>query len=113
MKRWLRRLIYLLIIFAWLLVMSFPTISFILATRGELRLGDSDRRHVRFFLVQEEAAAGVGVEWARPVRQQPGCIRTTVTYLLWYGEGDNVAYCQCYDLLTGDPLPAALRTCEP
>jgi hypothetical protein len=104
MKRWLRRLLYLLFFIIWLLVMSFPFVAFLLATQGELQLGSSARNHLRLFLIQEEEADGLGLEWTRPSPQAPSCSRTTVSFFLWEGEGNNVSYCQCYDTLTGDLL---------
>lgn len=110
MKRWLRRLGYLIIVIIWLLVMAFPVLAFTLAGCGELRWGDAAGSHVRLFLLQEPDAEGVGVEWTRPYRPQPACTRTSVTYILWEGRSENTSYCQCFDENNGTALPAA---CSP
>ncbi|RMG97165.1 MAG: hypothetical protein D6706_09025 [Chloroflexi bacterium] len=109
MRTWLRRLLYLLIVVVWLLVMSFPFVAFKLATDGQLLIGNNGR-HVRLFLIQERTANGVGVEWTRPFSRDRSCTRTSITYLLWEGEGENVTYCQCFDtqsnsLLTSGTCP--------
>ena len=111
MNRWLRRFIYLLVTLAWLCVMSFPVVAFILAIQGQIQVGN-DVRHLRLFMLQEPDVQGIGFEWTRPLRQQPPCSRTTVNYLLWEGEGEDVAFCQCYDPLTNEPLPMDLYSCS-
>lgn len=112
MSRWPRRFIYLLVTLAWLCVMSLPALAFILAVRGQIQIGSDVRHHLRIFALQELDAQGIGVEWTRPVRQQPACSWTTVNYLLWEGEGEDIAFCQCYDPLTNDPLPVELQFCS-
>ena len=97
MNRWLRRLLYFFVVVVWLAVMSFPLVAAILAVRGEIQLGDDPRSHLRLFLVQERQAQGVGVEWTRPVSKRASCSQSSVSYLLWEGEAENVVYCQCYD----------------
>jgi len=110
MNRWLRRFIYLLVTLAWLCLMSFPAIAVILAIQGQIQVGN-DLRHLRVFMLEDPDVQGIGVEWTRPLRRQQGCSRTTVNYLLWEGEGENVAFCQCYDPQTGDSLPMELQSC--
>ncbi len=110
MKKWLRRLAYLLVIIIWLLVMAFPIFAFVLAGRGQIMLGEQTGSHVRIFLLREPDVEGVGVEWARPYRQQADCTRTSVTYILWEGESENTAYCQCFASQQGTAVPAS---CNP
>jgi hypothetical protein len=114
MRRWLRRFGYLLFIIIWLMVMCFPTFAFVLAGNGQIELGSNPRNHLRFFMVQEEEASGIGVEWARPLLGKPACAKTSVVYLLWEGGGgpnQNVSYCQCVDPLTNAPLPVDENSC--
>ena len=113
MKRWLRRLAYLLFFLVWLVVMSFPMFAFFLATNGEIQLGNDPRRHVRFFLLQETDTQGIGVEWIRPLRENDTCSRGSIRYLLWEGKGQNIDYCQCYDATTGDSLASNQDACHP
>jgi hypothetical protein len=112
MSRWLRRFIYLLVTLVWLCVMSLPALAFILAIQGQIQMGNDVRHHLRIFMLQDPDVQGIGIEWTRPLRRQPTCSRTTVNYLLWEGEGEDVAFCQCYDPLTNDPLPAELQSCS-
>lgn len=109
MKRWWRRIGYLLIVLVWLLVMALPILAFTLAGRGELTFGDAAGSHVRLFLLREPDAEGVGMEWTRPYRDQSNCTRTNVAYILWQGRSQNTSYCQCFDETSGAALPAACR----
>lgn len=109
MKRWLRRLLYLVVFMLWLLLMVFPFVAFTLATKGELRLGGES--HLRIFLVQEAEANGVGFEWRRELFQPDDCLRTSVGYLMWEGESEGVTYCQCFDPTTNAPLPVEGAAC--
>lgn len=95
MKRWLRRLGYLLIVVVWLVVMAFPIFAFTLAGRGELTFGDTAGNHVRLFLLREPDAEGVGLVWTRPYRANAACTQTSVTYIMWEGQSENTRYCQC------------------
>ena len=109
MKRWLRRLLYLVVFIVWLLFMVFPFVAFRLATNGEMRLGDE--RYLRLFLVQEAEANGVGIEWRRGLFQPGDCLRTSVAFLMWQGDSEGVSYCQCFDPVTQAPLPVAGNAC--
>ncbi len=113
MNRWLKRTGTFIFLLLWLMVMIFPTFAFFLATNGQVQLGDEARRHVRFFLVQEETSGGVGMEWVRGVWQADNCTRTTIHYFLWEGNnsGQNVSFCQCYDPVTDAPLPVEESNC--
>jgi hypothetical protein len=112
MNHWLRRLIYTLITLVWLFIMLLPVFAFVLAARGELRFGGSPQNQVRFFMVQQPDAAGVGMEWTRPLRQPDNCTRTSVRYLLWEGEGEPVNTCRCYTA-AGDVIAPDQADCEP
>lgn len=113
-KKWLRRLGYALILVIWLAVMLFPTFAFVLANRGQIQIGSSSQNHVRFFMVQEEMADGVGVEWARPILTNNNCSRTNIVYFLWEGDKDqNTSFCQCTDPATGALLPAGENCTQP
>jgi hypothetical protein len=112
MHPWFRRIIYLVVILAWLLIMCFPTFAFLLATRGQLQVGNRDGRYVRIFLLQEPEAEGIGVEQQRLLSEPIGCRQTSIHYFMWVGEGENVSYCQCFDPSTGAPLPVEGRSCQ-
>lgn len=111
-KTWLRRLGCFAAVIIWLVVMLFPTFAFLLAARGQLQFGNDVDNHLRFFIVQEEESAGVGIEWTRPY--QENCTQTSVNYVLWEGNnGQSTSYCQCFDQATGDPLPINEGSCQP
>lgn len=97
MRPRLRHLIYLLLFVGWLLVMSLPLLSVVLATQRTIQLGQRSQTHLRLFLVQEQTSEGVGLEWARRQSAAPGCVQTRLIYLMWKGDGDNATYCQCYN----------------
>jgi hypothetical protein len=91
-------------ILLWLLVMTLPFAAAALAIRGEIEMGGNGGRQLRLFLIQERTADGVGLAWSRSVPTAPNCRRTTVTYLMWRGTGENVTYCLCQDPATGEIL---------
>ncbi len=96
MKLWLRRLFYLFLLLLWLAFMVFPFLALTLSSREELRLGGEERA-VRIFLVRGGNDEGVGVAWQRPLANQPTCHKTSVTYFMWRGAGQNTVYCTCRD----------------
>jgi hypothetical protein len=97
MQRWLRRLAYGLVVLVWLILMLAPIVAVVLAARGQIQVGEGPRRYVRLFLVQEEEAQGVGLEWVRPADGQTSCSDGSLRYFTWEGEGQNADFCQCYD----------------
>lgn len=105
MKRWLGRGGYIFVFVAWIMLMCFPTFAFVLATRGEIQIGDPNRRNLRLFMLQEEENQGVGLQWTRRQATEENCWLTTVHYLLWQGENTNNGYdtrfCQCFDAQGG------------
>ena len=86
--------------------------ALVLANQQQIEIGSDVSSHIRIFLVQENEAQGVGVEWARPIRKAPSCSTTSVNYLLWEGEAESAAYCQCYDPLTKDLIPDVFSACS-
>ena len=114
MKRWLRRLLALLLLLIWFLVMLFPVIAVVLATQKQIAVGQEDGRQVRLFLLQEPAQEGVGVEWTRPTSAPQGevghCLQTNLVYLMWVGDAENVTYCRCLDE-QGAVLGTEVGTC--
>lgn len=117
MNAWPRRLLMIVILLVWLAVMLFPTLAVVLARNGQIQLGDSDSRHWRLFLLQEPDFEGLGLESAQPVdpplsAPAAACLKTTVSYWLWAGEGQNVSYCRCADPATGDDLGDVPPACQ-
>lgn len=97
MSVWLRRIVYFLVFLLWLVVMAFPIVAAVLATQGQLQVGEQgSARYIRLFLVQESDNEGVGVEWTRPSAAQD-CREGRIIYLMWEGTGENARYCTCID----------------
>jgi hypothetical protein len=97
MNAWLRRLLIILFLLVWLVIVLFPGFAFYLAANGQVELGKDPLRHMRIFLISEADVAGVGIERARPVGDPAGCAETSITYLMWRGEGESARFCQCYN----------------
>ncbi len=104
------------------MVMVLPSVAFVLAMNGQLRLGSGDQRYWRLFMVQEAEAEGVGLERARPVDTPPDaplnteCSKVSVSYWLWAsqsgtGEDQGVEYCQCADGVTGQSVAVTPPAC--
>lgn len=99
----LRRAGCLIGLVLWFLLLLAPCGLFYLATQGEiaLTLNESPPQILRVWLVMEAQQRGVGISrptvFADPVNQTV-CIQTDVSFLLWQGQGDNLAstYCDCY-----------------
>lgn len=90
--KWIRRLVYLVLILIWLAIMIFPTVAFTLARRGEMNMFGR-----RAFLLQTDTFAGVGFQWERNVRGEPACEQVVVVYVAWEGEGEPAVSCACTD----------------
>ncbi len=94
----IRRVAYLVVLVVWLIVMCLPMLALVLAMRGEMNLGGQENSHVRLFLVQADTEDGIGFEWTRSAANSSKCLKTSVRYLLWEGDTEevNVDYCQCF-----------------
>lgn len=110
---WLRRSIYLVLILLLLLLMLLPLLAFRLAGRQQIQLGNSERDHLRIFLVQEKTAEGIGVEQIRPYQPLPNCFQTDVNYYMWKGEPENTTFCQCYHPDTEELISTTMTACTP
>ncbi len=116
MRSWPRRLGYLLFLLLWLLVMSVPTVAVVLASRGQIQIGNAPSRHLRLFHIQEIETEGIGIEWKRPFRpknsrQNHSCTQTNITYLVWKGTGENTRFCQCINSV--DAVTTQPNSCTP
>ena len=87
-----RRIIYLIVFLVWLVVMAFPFVTFKLATEDEFTIGNT-----RIFLITERRQAGVGFHTEKPASNDPVCQRTSIRYVMWKGEADNLQSCYCTD----------------
>ena len=104
----LKKVGYFLVILIWLLLMTVPLVSIILAVRGELLVGDESGSGFRLFLLQESKLQGLGFQWRRHSRAQADCLKTSVYYALWEGSNRdiNTTFCQCFDPKTGFVVPS-------
>lgn len=108
MKKILKRMGYGALLVLWLGFMCVPAFfCALVANSGELVWGDEPTNQVRFFLMQERDKEGLGVQWTRPVDENGRCLRTTVRYLMFAGEAENQATCQCAPTTPAAELPAA------
>lgn len=114
-RQWLKRFGCLLLIILWLIAMIFPTFAFVLAGTGQIELGSEQGSHVRFFMVSEEDANGIGVQVKRPSSGANKCYQNNLVYLLWEGDatGQNSSFCTCYDPASNAPLPVEAGSCRP
>lgn len=92
MRKWLRRLTYFIILLAWISLLLLPVASFKLARQGEFMLGKT-----RVFLISERDQGGVGLQSTRDVTREAACSITTIRYLMWEGDGENLQTCTCQD----------------
>ncbi len=109
----IRRVIYLIIILIWVILMSLPIIAFVLATRGELGVGDAGESGFRLFLLNDPDLQGIGIERRRQLDREDNCLESTLNYILWEGENDNldITFCQCFDEDTG--FADSSQPCQP
>lgn len=121
MKIWLRRLFLVIVVLFWLAIILTPTLAFFLARNGQIQVGAGTGRHWRLFLIQEERSEGLGLERGQPLAAPPdapdgiSCLRTSVSYWMWAGAGNDSSYCQCLDSTSGnltDLIPIACMTIE-
>lgn len=110
MRRWSRRLAYLVVLLLWLLLISLPFFAFTLSARKQFELGNPADTYLRIFVLQEKESEGIGVELGRPYGPAPACRQTDVRYFMWTGMGENTTYCQCVDE-QNRPLSAAAGPC--
>jgi hypothetical protein len=85
--------------------MFVPLGAFVVARNGQIQIGADDASHLRVFLVIEDDADGLGLDFSR-ARDRGRCLESRVVFFLWRGEGESVSYCQCYDEagnVTGSP----------
>jgi len=93
--------------------MSFPIIAFVLATRGELGVGEASESGFRVFLLNDNNLQGIGIERRRRINPEDNCFQSTLNFLLWEGENDNldITFCQCFEDDTGFAAPS--QDCQP
>lgn len=112
MDLWKKRFLRIGIVLVWLVFISIPFLMFFLAARGELKVGSQPGTEIRVFLLQEVDAEGIGWEWSRPRSfDDRQCTQTSVRYMMWAGEPENVTFCQCQNA-SGEALPVSAESCR-
>lgn len=97
MSKFSKWLSYTLIFIVWALVMFFPYFAFNLATQGQYTIGNSEKTHVRAFLLSEKDVRGIGWNTSRQTADN-FCTRERTLFTLWEGEGESTPlYCACDD----------------
>jgi hypothetical protein len=92
--------------------MALPILAVVLAVRGELMIGSDQGNNIRIFMASDDEVEGIGLQRVKESGSSPGCLQTSVSYLLWEGQsaGLNTAFCECYTPETG--YVDTTRTCE-
>lgn len=103
----IRRCVCLSFIVVSILLFVAPCFFVTLMVRGELVFSLSDRpgHEVRLFRLSEKDLGGVGLTWSSLKNETDDgdyCLQTSVKYLVWEGEGENLSYCQCYAKVGND-----------
>lgn len=85
--------------------------------RGELIWKHGPLTEDRLWVITEPEAAGLAYSAARAISIKSTtdgllCVRTTITFFLWKGTGDNTQYCECYSR-TPDGRYELSGTCSP
>jgi len=113
MNRWSKITGRFLLILVWFFLIILPLIAFMVAARGQSRIGSDEQNHLRIFLLQDKDTEAIGVELARRTSMETLCIETRVRYFMWTGDAENVTFCQCIDPQSSAFLPAMPGTCNP
>ncbi len=96
------RLGCILLLILWFALLFTPCIIgfLVIQGQGEIRIpqGDAPEQMLRVWLISEAAQRGIGISstTAFYTDENAVCIETTVSYVLWYGEGEPATYCDCY-----------------
>jgi hypothetical protein len=94
-----------LAVLLWMVVLLIPGLFFLLAIQGEVALWHGagvpePEAHplLQVKLLMEVETRGLNITRSVPIIQSNDvtCMQTSVNYLLWQGEGNNVSYCDCY-----------------
>lgn len=103
----LRKVTYVFLAIAWLIVMTLPILAFVLAARGEIMVGNDMGSNGRLFMVTEDDLQGIGFQRVTKASYE-ACYRTSVRYLFWEGHsaGLNTDFCTCFDLDNGYAITA-------
>ncbi len=95
----LRRPGCLIALVVWFVVLLSPCILLFLAIRGEISIstGSAPDQRVRIWLIQEPRQSGIGLSNTQVRQNADGlCVQTNVSFVLWQGEAEPTAYCECY-----------------
>ncbi|TVR22281.1 MAG: hypothetical protein EA396_06330 [Anaerolineaceae bacterium] len=104
-RAWWKRPGCLLILVAWLALMSVPFFILLLAFQGEMTLGrggDVPNKHqhpvlqVRLIMDMDYRGLNITTSSVHRADSDNLCVQNNIRFLLWEGEGENVTNCHCY-----------------
>ncbi|RMG78842.1 MAG: hypothetical protein D6712_20660 [Chloroflexi bacterium] len=110
------RLGCILLLILWFALLSTPCIIgfLVIQGQGEIRIpqGDAPEQMLRVWFISEASQRGIGISSANAfyADENAVCVETTVSYVLWYGEGEPATYCECYTRNTPTDSWALIQT---
>jgi len=121
-RRWFNRSSCCVMFAVWVIVMLMPCFFVTLLVNKEIVFSRSDlpEHEYRLFILEETDLRGFGFSRARVesggADEDNFCMVTSISYLLWEGEGDGLTYCNCYEKAGEDWSPVMVggdENCEP
>ena len=113
-RKLLNRLGCLLLFMVWLVVMAMPCFFVTLVVEKEIIYSRSElpEDEIRLFLLDDPDQRGFGLQIGsiRSGGAEEGeyCVATSVHYLMWKGEEENVSFCNCYVVLGDQWTPTIM-----
>lgn len=112
MSKAAKKLGIVILVTVWFILIMMPTFAIFLASRQQIDV-DIGNTKLRIFLLQQANAEGLGIESTHPSKVNANCQQTSVRYLMWVGESENVIFCHCQDPQTNSSIPAFNGSCLP
>lgn len=91
----------------WFFLLLTPCMLILLATQNEITIplgGDAPDHEIRLWLIQEIDERGLGISTTSILQTEPDalCVQTRSRFMLWQGEAEPIAYCECYTRSAAD-----------
>lgn len=84
----------------WFTLLLTPCLCIVLAVQQEILvpLGSAPGQELRIWLINQARERGLGISTGQVTEGDDTalCVQTTTRFLLWAGQGDTNAYCECY-----------------
>lgn len=104
----LRRVGCVVLLVFWFGLLLLPCFLLVLATQQEITIsqGELPGQEIRIRLISDIEQRGIGFWTTSTTTGAEGdiCLITNVRYILWEGQGDPAAYCQCFTRNAEDTL---------